>query len=318
MNYIITTIVLLIWMAFCSSTLHCEPDGSIAFHETWNRYFVSGSSVIEIRREPTCGLWSDDIAGNCAYVVPATDTCARVLHGCYLSPNLTSDGRISDLPYVAFMPNGHKPECSVMLPFGAYGLNRIRYSFPTPYYDRGCVDSFIWVKSKYNMRQRGVTVVLETPSGHDARVSFGMWAGTTSPSYKIEGIRVGQAGYDDKIYHRLPEITLMGEGTTPTCAGTWNDFAIDIGLSDPNHIIFKYRNHLVGDSQYHKMDKPLEVILGRDYTGIKEIIIGAMPFAVYSETNAKHDDRIFVGDVMLRVPIVSEDPVPGTARRMSN
>lgn len=240
------------------------PSGRILFHESWDQYRAVGLDAISIGSGPTHGKWIQEFSDNNAWVLHASESCSEnSINSQSCRPVQAPPQDVWDAPFMMCFPDGNSPGSSVWLPFGRHGLNRIRYEFSKPYPTVGAVDAFIWVKNKENMRNRGVTLILQTPIGKEAKIAFGMWAGSTSPSYKIEGIRIGQPGYDDGIYHRLPEISLLGEGNPPTCANTWNDFIIDIGKTIPGKLVFRYRNHTLDDKKSHAMAKPLDLLLGR-------------------------------------------------------
>lgn len=284
-------------------------DVKVIFDEDWSQYIDNNNKLIYLGSGETKKNWSEEFVDNTAWVLQKSDKCNRHSEkDVNCQPMETPHPAIWDAPYMKWMnkENDSNKGCSLWLPFGKHGLNRIRHDFPKPYPKAGILDSFIWVKSSGNMRQRGMTLILETPGGKEASIAFGMWAGTTSPSYKIEGIRAGEYAYDDGAYHRLPEIALMGEGSPPTCANTWNNFQIDIGGAQGDKLIFRYGNDATPRSKYHSMAKPLNLVLGKDYTGVKAIVIGSLPYARYAGTNADGDNLVFVGDVSFSVPHKSE------------
>lgn len=293
-----TACFLLISAVAVSGAPKTQPSGKILFHEDWSNHLTTAGRSVRIGTETTAGVWTEVFSDNTAWVVRKAERCTEdPKQGRFCVP--------SSLPERWDAPNMRSLEpnpCSVWLPFGNYGLNGIRHDFKKPYPTVGALDTFIWVKNEFNMRGRGVTLILDTTSGKEAKIAFGMWAGTTSPSYKIEGLRTGQTNYDDGIYHRLREIELMGKGEPPTCADTWNDFVIDVGKTSPGKLTFRYRNHMAVDADSHSMSLPLELIPGKDYLGVKAIVIGSLPWAAYTGDNATGDNMVFIGDVWFSVP----------------
>lgn len=194
---------------------------------------------------------------------------------------------------MACLPGTEGTRGSLWLPFGRHGLNRVKHSFAQPWPARGTVECVIGVRGPRNLRERGVILILETPRG-DASISFGLWAGTGSPSYRITGIRCGQRGYDDLLYHQVDGIRLpAARRPTGEPGFVWQAFGIDVGSSTPGRLIFRYRE-LGGERQ---VSAPLDLLCGKDYTSIKAVVIGSLPHARFTGSAATGDHEVFVEDV---------------------
>ena len=77
---------------------------------------------------------------------------------------------------------------------------------------------------------------------------------------------------------------------------------IDIGKTQPDKLIFRYRNHKLEDKDTHNMTTPLDLILGKDYTAITGFKIGSLPYATYPLGEVSGDTFFFVDDVWFTTP----------------
>ena len=269
-------------------------------NESWN-WARAAREAVNLGTGDWAGVWSGLFRDNSAWVlVRRAQESDAPGGGC--APLAVPDAALWDAGYMRCLPEGEPLQGSLWLPFGRHGLNRIQHAFQTPLPTRGAVDAFVWAPTRDNLRERGVTVVLQTPSG-EATIAFGMWLGATSPSYKITGIRRGQRGYDDLLYHALPEIRVADPRAAAKGEDIWHDFVIDMGKTTPGKLIFRYRTHRTPESGSQVVREPLDLIEGEDYTAIRAIAIGSLPFARYVGSKVKGDHEVFVEDVWFTVPV---------------
>lgn len=279
-------IISIITVYLLATSTFAGSSNNMLFHEDWSGYSDNFGNPVELGTGPTKDVWINDIPFNNAWIL-ALDQTQELQNG-YQQAKATPESW--DAPGIVCLSN-KEPSYSLWLPFGSHGMNRIRHNFSEPYPKAGTLSVLIWIKNPINMRQRGISLVLGTPSGKDAVISFGMWAGTDSPSYRIQGIRTGVFGYDDNLYHRLNEISMKD------CGGVWNELIISIGRSAPDRLTFQYRKHGVTDIKYQEMVKPLELQQKQDYTCIKALTIGSMAPSFYAGINELFDNAVFVANV---------------------
>jgi hypothetical protein len=268
------------------------PTGKVIFHETWS-YPETQKDVLKLGAGPTQDKWSCCFTDNFAWVLASQASTGK---NELLLPVATPPKEIWDLSYMKSLHPKSQKGGSVWLPFGSHGINRIRHNFASPYPESGALDCFLWTPKVENLRERGVTLVLDTPQGQ-ATIALGKWFWMDTLCYKITCIRKGQAGYDDMLYHPLEKLKLTRTKGDPAQQNIWHDFIIDLGKSDPNKVIFGYRTQNTPEKK--TKTQSIELIRGKDYTGIKAIVIGGLPFASYTGKNEWGDNAFFVGDVWL-------------------
>lgn len=122
-------------------------------------------------------------------------------------------------------------------------------------------------------------------------VAMGLWAGTDCPSYAIFGHRP-ETDITEGVYKRIPEIKI---GQSINKYNNWHNFIIDIGDTSKNSVSFSYKTSL---GKMQKIKKPVKLTLGKDYSYIKAIIIGNLPYSNYKGTNSISDNVVFVDNVM--------------------
>lgn len=173
----------------------------------------------------------------------------------------------------------HSP--SIRFKWGDAGLGRICYDFkPDKALTRADITVNLWTRHHTALRQLGLCVYLMHPTGRDAVVACGPWAGTDCLSYIVAGIKAPTRHDLDAVYRRTEDLRITEK--MPALPGYWHQIGIHIDTHVRGAVCFSYQPLGFPDAKRKISGRLAPLAPGRDYKRIQGLALGQLPFPTYN------------------------------------
>ncbi len=193
----------------------------------------------------------------------------------------------------------HSP--SIRINWGVGGFGRFCYDFnPNKPLTRADITVDMWTRHRSALRQLGLSVYLMHPSGRDAIVACGPWAGTDCLSYIVAGIKAPTRHDLDAVYRRMEDLRITEK--MPALPGYWHQIGIHIDTHVRGAVCFSYQPLGFPDAKRKISGRLAPLTPGRDYKSILGLALGQLPFPTYNRGRFRDTSEVRFGRVLVTTP----------------